>query len=130
MTRPNEILSETWLAPGLRVEGTIAGSGHVRIAAQFKGTINVTGDVTIDAGAFVEGEVHASHVLISGWVRGRILSPSRVDLKETGTVIGGLKAETVTIAAGSKMQAAIESGTHIGEAVSWAGRNPVVERKG
>jgi cytoskeletal protein CcmA (bactofilin family) len=83
MTRPNEMISETWLAPGLRVEGTIAGSGHVRIAAQFKGTIDVTGEGEVPVGCGA-GSCH----------------PSRVDLKETGTVT-----------------------------VSWAGRNPVVERK-
>jgi cytoskeletal protein CcmA (bactofilin family) len=129
MTRPNDNLSETWLAPGLTAEGTITGNGNVRLAAQFMGTINVTGTVAIDAGATVEGEVQASHVLISGCVRGQILSRSRVDLKETGTVIGEVKAETVTVAAGSKMQATIECGDKLGAPAYDAGAS-LPDRRG
>jgi cytoskeletal protein CcmA (bactofilin family) len=102
--------SGTWLAPGLSIEGTIAGTGDVRIAARFKGKIEVSGGVTVDQDGSVEGEMRAGPVLIAGRVRGQVRSTSRVDLRETGTLIGAVEAEIVTIAEGSRMQASIHSG--------------------
>ena len=40
-------LSESLIAADLTIEGKIHGTGHVRIAGQFKGDVNVEGDLTL-----------------------------------------------------------------------------------
>ncbi len=108
-------ISESVLASGLTIEGKIEGDGNVRVAGRFKGQVNVKGQVTIEPGASIDGELHADTVLVSGEVRGQIQAGSRVELKDSGSLIGDLKAGTLTVAAGSKMRGKVEFGWKDGE---------------
>jgi len=56
---------ESFLSSDLTIEGKIVGSGHVRIAGRFKGDVQVDGNVSLDAGARLEGQVKA-HVVSVG----------------------------------------------------------------
>ncbi|HSB80999.1 MAG TPA: polymer-forming cytoskeletal protein [Candidatus Methylomirabilis sp.] len=110
--------SESLVAKGLTIEGKIEGSGDVRIAGRFKGTINVKGEFRIEPGATIEGEVSADTVLVGGEVNGKIVASSRVEFKESGSLIGDLKAGSLTVAAGSKMRGNVEFGWKEGEVES------------
>ena len=113
MTQPKP--SESVLAAGLTIEGKIEGNGNIRVAGRFKGKVNVKGELTIEPGATIDGEVNAEVVLVGGEVRGQIVSTSRVEFKESGTLIGDLKAGSLTVAAGSKMRGKVEFGWKEGE---------------
>lgn len=104
------------IAADLSVEGKIEGSGHVRIAGRFKGDVRVHGDLTVEPGAHVAGEVRADTILVGGEVHGNIHADSRVQLLESGTLIGDLKAGSLTVAAGSRMRGKVEFGWDEGEA--------------
>ncbi len=108
-------LSESILAAGLTIEGKIEGNGNIRVAGRFKGNVNVKGELTIEPGASLDGEIKADSVLVGGEVRGHIISKSRVEFKESGTLIGDLKAGSLTVAAGSKMRGKVEFGWKEGE---------------
>jgi cytoskeletal protein CcmA (bactofilin family) len=114
-TIPQGKLSESILAAGLTIEGKIEGNGNIRVAGRFKGNVNVKGELTVEPGATIDGEVKADTVLVGGEVRGQIFSKSRVELKESGTLIGDLKAGSLTVAAGSKMRGKVEFGWKEGE---------------
>ena len=45
---PRGDAKESLLAAGLTIEGKIEGSGHVRIAGNFKGDVHVQGNLTIE----------------------------------------------------------------------------------
>jgi cytoskeletal protein CcmA (bactofilin family) len=107
--------SESILAAGLTIEGKIGGNGHLRVAGRFTGNIDVTGELTVEAGATIDGEVKADTVLVGGEVRGNVASKSRVDLRESGVLIGDIKAMSLTVAAGSKMRGQAEFGWKEGE---------------
>ena len=109
---------ESVVAAGLTIEGKIEGSGNVRVAGSFKGTVHVKGELTIESGATVEAEVNADAVLVGGEVRGQIVASSRVELRESGVLIGDLKAGSLTVAAGSKMRGRVEFGWKEGEVES------------
>ena len=106
---------ESVLAAGLTIEGKIEGNGNVRVAGTFKGTVTVQGELTIEPGAKVEGEVRADAVLVGGEVRGQIAASSRVELHDSGVLVGDLKAGSLTVAAGSKMRGKVEFGWKEGE---------------
>jgi cytoskeletal protein CcmA (bactofilin family) len=101
---------ESVLAAGLTIEGKIEGSGHVRIAGNFKGDVNVQGNLTIEAGAKVTGAVRANTVVIGGELEGNIDAAARVELLQTGVLNGDLKAGSLTVAAGSRMRGRAEFG--------------------
>jgi cytoskeletal protein CcmA (bactofilin family) len=102
---------ESLIASDLTIEGKIEGAGHIRIAGRFKGDVHVQGDLTIEVGARVNGAVRARKVVIAGELEGNIESAQRVELLASGVIVGDLKAETVTVAAGSRMKGNVEFGS-------------------
>ena len=103
-------MKESIIAAGLTIEGKIDGTGHVRIAGDFKGDVNVQGNLTIEAGAHVTGGVKADTVVVGGQLDGNIDASSRVELLQTGVFNGELKAGSLTVAAGSRMRGKAEFG--------------------
>ena len=101
---------ESLIAANLFIEGRIQGNGDVRIAGQFKGDVDVQGDLTIETGAKITGSVRAGKVVIAGELDGNVLAASRVDLLSTAVVAGDIKAGALTVAAGSKMRGQVEFG--------------------
>jgi cytoskeletal protein CcmA (bactofilin family) len=101
---------ESIIAAGLTIEGKIEGAGHVRIAGEFKGDVNVQGNLTIEPGAHLTGGVKADTVIVGGQLDGNIDAASRVELLQTGVLNGELKAGSLTVAAGSRMRGKAEFG--------------------
>ena len=94
----------------LTIEGKIEGAGHIRIAGRFKGDVNVEGNVTVESGAHVTGQLRANTVVVSGEVQGNIDASAKVELLETGVINGDVKAGTLTVAAGSRMRGQADFG--------------------
>ena len=103
-------MKESHISSDLTIEGKIIGSGHVRIAGKFKGDVQVDGNVSLDAGARLEGHVKASVVCVGGELIGNIENAKRVELLETGVINGDVKAGSLTVAAGSRMRGQVEFG--------------------
>ncbi|HVH83628.1 MAG TPA: polymer-forming cytoskeletal protein [Steroidobacteraceae bacterium] len=110
---PRQEVKESFLSAELTIEGKIAGSGHVRIAGRFKGDVQVDGNLSLDAGARLEGHVKASVVSVGGELIGNIENAKRVDLLETGVINGDVKAGALTVAAGSRMRGQVEFGYEV-----------------
>lgn len=106
--RPRE-LKESVIAADISIEGKIEGAGHVRIAGRFKGDVHVEGNLTVDSGAHLTGQVQAHVAIIGGEVHGNITA-QRVELLETGVIAGDVKAVQLTVAAGSRMRGQVEFG--------------------
>jgi cytoskeletal protein CcmA (bactofilin family) len=109
-------VKESLISAGLTIEGKIQGSGHVRIAGQFNGDVQVEGNLTIEPGAKLTGQVRANTVVVGGELEGNIDAASRVELLETGILSGDLKAASLIVAAGSRMRGRVEFG--------WEGKGP------
>ena len=117
-------LKESLIASGLAIEGKISGTGHVRIAGQFKGDVNVEGNLGIEPGAKHQGEVRAATVTVSGELTGNI-GAKHVDVTASGVIVGDVKADTITVASGSRMRGHVEFGW--GDGAGMPGR---LEHKG
>ena len=100
---------ESIISSGLAIEGKISGTGHVRIAGQFKGDAHVEGNLSIEPGAKHQGEVRASTVTVSGELTGNI-GAKHIDVTATGVIVGDVKADTITVASGSRMRGHVEFG--------------------
>jgi cytoskeletal protein CcmA (bactofilin family) len=101
---------ESLIAADLAIEGKIEGAGHVRIAGRFKGDVHVDGNLTVEQGAHLTGQVYAKTVVIAGELHGNIVGAVRVELLESGVLAGDVKAGTLTVAAGSRMRGNAEFG--------------------
>ena len=109
--RPKERVEakESLIASGLAIEGKISGTGNVRIAGQFKGDVNVQGNLSIEAGAKHQGEVRAGTVTVGGELTGNI-GAKHIDVTTSGVIVGDVKADTITVASGSRMRGHVEFG--------------------
>jgi cytoskeletal protein CcmA (bactofilin family) len=103
-------VKESVIAAGLAIEGKIEGGGHVRIAGRFNGDVHVEGNLTIEQGAKLTGEVRAKTVTVGGELEGNIEAATSVELTATGVLTGDLKAGSLTVAAGSRMRGKVEFG--------------------
>ncbi len=101
---------ESLIASGLSIEGKIEGTGHVRIVGRFKGEVSVKGDLIIERGAHISGEIRAENIVVRGEVEGNIHATARVELSESGELTGDLKASSLTVTAGSHMRGKVEFG--------------------
>ena len=72
--------------------------------------MQVDGNLTIDTGASLDGQVRAQTVTVSGELKGNIESAKRVELQEGGVITGDVKAGSLTVAAGSRMRGQVEFG--------------------
>ncbi len=103
-------MKESLIAEELTIEGKIEGSGHIRIAGRFKGDVHVKGNLAIEHGATVTGGVRANTVTVGGQLEGNIEGATRVELLETGVLTGDLSADSLIVAAGSRMRGKVEFG--------------------
>lgn len=101
--------AESLIAAGLTIEGKISGDGHVRIAGKFKGEVDIRGDLAIEGGASLGGNVRAKRVQVGGEIQGNVQASS-VELNRSACVIGDIKATTLVVAAGSRLRGQVECG--------------------
>ena len=65
---------ESVIAADLTIEGKIEGAGHVRIAGKFKGDVKVQGNLTIEQGGVINGDLKAGSLTVAAGsrIRGHI----------------------------------------------------------
>jgi cytoskeletal protein CcmA (bactofilin family) len=65
------LAGDSFLGPDVVVEGIVKGRGNLHVAGQIKGELAIAGDVTIEAGAFIDGEVKAGRLTVAPGARMR-----------------------------------------------------------
>jgi cytoskeletal protein CcmA (bactofilin family) len=68
---PQAAPAESFVARDLLVEGKVKGEGNLRVAGQVRGTVSIAGEVVIEPGAFVNGDVKAARVTVAPGARMR-----------------------------------------------------------
>ena len=101
---------ESLIAADITIEGKIEGGGSIRIAGNFKGDVNVQGDLTIESGAKLIGSVRADNVTIAGELEGNVEEAARVELTQSAVVVGHVKGGSLTVVAGARMRGQAEFG--------------------
>lgn len=101
---------ESILGRGAIIEGIIEGDGDMRIAGEIKGDIHLAGNLQLDAGGRVVGEVSVASAIIAGQVKGNVHASGHVALLESGEIVGDVKAKFLTAALGSRLRGNVEFG--------------------
>ena len=95
------------LGPGLAVEGTVRGRGHVRLDGTLRGQIDLEGGLTIGPQAQVVAPMRATRVEVLGEVHGTI-EAQHVVVKSGGWVSGDVRAGTIAIDDGATLEGLID----------------------
>jgi cytoskeletal protein CcmA (bactofilin family) len=103
-----ELPTESIIARGTDIKGTIIRTYSIRISGHFEGEINSERHVMVDKGARIEGTIRAPHIIIDGELNGNVESAERVELRPECRMIGNINTNKLAIAEGSFFQGEIK----------------------
>ena len=96
------------IAAGTELCGRLSVASDLLFQGRLTGELAVLGDLTVAAGAFIEGPLRARSVAVSGGVRGPVCAEVRVEIQRGGSVSGDISAACVVLAEGSDLDGRIE----------------------
>ena len=103
-----EFPTESNIARGTKIRGTIIRTYSICISGHFEGKINSERIVMVDKGARIEGTIRAPHIIINGELNGNIESSELVELRSECRMIGNINTDKIVIAEGSFFQGEIK----------------------
>lgn len=98
----------TLISAGTELLGRLTTDSDVHFAGRIQGEIATRGDLTVHAGARVDGALLARTVTIAGDVHGPVCGAERVEVLCGGSVAGDLRSACVVLAEGSRLDGRIE----------------------
>lgn len=95
--------SNTVIARGVTISGTLQGEGSVQIEGNLEGEILVHGSVFITTTGKVHGPIEADTVRIAGHVIGNITANTHLRLEQTGHIEGDIAPAALLIEDGGRL---------------------------
>lgn len=95
MKKRDEI--NAFLGKNTEFEGKLSFKGAVRIDGHFKGEIDTDGTLIVGETAVIQSNIHVSHVIISGEIRGNVVADNRIEIHSPGKVFGNIHSPVVVI---------------------------------
>ncbi len=89
-----------FLGKDTEFEGKLSFKGFVRIDGRFTGEIFSEGTLSVGETAIIRSDIHVSHIIISGEIRGNIIADNRIEIHAPGKVFGNIQAPAVIIEEG------------------------------
>ena len=86
-----------FLGKDTEFEGKLSFKGAVRIDGLFTGEIYSDGTLIAGESAIIKSEIHVSHIVISGEIRGNIIADNRIEIHAPGKVFGNIQSPVVVI---------------------------------
>ena len=100
---------ESVLGRGARVRGRVNGDGSLRVEGQIEGEIAVSGDLTIEEGGSVKGDVEAHGVTILGELTGDVSAHGPVAIRASAKVSGNMGGAEVSLEEGASFTGRIDA---------------------
>jgi cytoskeletal protein CcmA (bactofilin family) len=95
----------------IQVKGELSGSEDLVIDGAVEGKIQLKDhDLTIGSTGRITAEIQAKTVVVVGQVKGNITAGNRIEITETGSVLGDLHAPRISLADGATFRGAIDMG--------------------
>lgn len=102
--------TETTIAAGTIVRGSIEGNGDLVVAGHVEGEIALSGEVTVESSGLVGASVRAARILVRGAVRGDLTAADSVVLEEGARVVGDVRGARIAVGRGALVRGYVETG--------------------
>lgn len=100
---------KTIIGEHISIEGNIQGKEDLVIQGSVKGKIELEKHhVTVGSKGYLEAEIHANNVTISGRLIGNIKSLGKVEITKEADFEGEIKAKRISVEDGAYLKAVIE----------------------
>ena len=86
-----------FLGVNTEFEGKLTFTGAVRVDGRFKGEIITKGTLIVGELAVIESDIHASHIIVNGEIRGNITAEKRLEIHASGRVSGNIQTPVLVI---------------------------------
>jgi cytoskeletal protein CcmA (bactofilin family) len=86
-----------FLGVNTEFEGKLSFTGAVRVDGRFKGEIITKGTLIVGELAVIESDIHASHVIVNGEIRGNVTAEKRMEIHASGRVTGNIQTPVLVI---------------------------------
>ncbi|MFT3775579.1 MAG: polymer-forming cytoskeletal protein [Minicystis sp.] len=97
------------LGRGARVRGRVGGDGDLRVEGQIEGDVRISGQLAIEEGAAITGDVEASAVVIGGALTGDVAARGAVTIRAGAKVEGNLGGSEIVLEEGASFQGRIDA---------------------
>jgi len=99
----------TLISEGCTITGTLSGNGDFLINGEIDGDSDLTGSVTLAENGTWRGTLQAAAIIISGTVKGDIVSPGHVEIAATARIDGTVTAESIAVAVGAVIEGVMQT---------------------
>jgi cytoskeletal protein CcmA (bactofilin family) len=107
-TNPTDA-SASVLGRGARVRGRVSGDGDLRVEGQIEGDVAVSGELSIEEGGTLTGDVDAGAVTIGGTLTGDVASRGPVAIRASARVEGNMGGAEVSLEEGASFFGRIDA---------------------
>jgi cytoskeletal protein CcmA (bactofilin family) len=99
-----------WIGADITIKGTVVCARDLTIDGQVDGAIEV-GDhaVVVGVGATIKADLAAKTIKVSGTVTGNVTARELVELRETASIDGDVKAPRLSMADGAQIRGKVET---------------------
>lgn len=106
------------ITQGIRIKGEITGKEDLFIDGNLEGKLDLSGaSVTIGPNGKVKADIQAREIVVRGDVQGKLTGRDRVQLWNTGQVVGEVHTERLAIEDGALLRGKVETGKPIGKSL-------------
>ncbi|MDQ7794612.1 MAG: polymer-forming cytoskeletal protein [bacterium] len=95
---------ETIIGRGAHLNGSLTGTGTLRIDGRVEGQVVHRGDVVVGETGLVEASIQARNVTVAGEVRGSVEAEGKLELISTAKLTGDVKAAALVVNDGAYFQ--------------------------
>lgn len=92
--------AKTIIADDVEITGSVKCAGGVKMSGKLNGDLVCAGDVLVEKGAAIKGNVSAASIVVLGMVKGNIVAKERIELKGTARVAGDIKGRRLVVEEG------------------------------
>lgn len=98
--------AQTLIAANARIIGDIHFTGGLHVQGRVEGNLLAGpegGNLTVGEGGFIDGEIHAPHVVINGEVRGDVFVTERLELAARAVITGNVHYRLIEVVVGARI---------------------------
>jgi cytoskeletal protein CcmA (bactofilin family) len=93
--------AETIVGTSVKLKGNLNATGDIIVDGSVSGELKTKGSVVVGPNANILANIKAQNVQVSGMVQGNIDASDKIQITETGRVMGDISASVLSIAPGA-----------------------------
>ena len=97
------------LGQSLFIKGEVTGSEDLTVEGRVEGKIDLKDhNLTIGPNGRVHADIHAKTITIIGEVTGNVLADEKVDLTDSGRLVGDIRAPRIAVSDGAQFKGSVD----------------------